>query len=191
MIEVIEVILVFMYVGVMAIGGGLATIPLLIQTVVERNWISLEKFYSIVAISEATPGPVGLNIATYIGYEKGGIILAILASVALIIPSFIIVYFISNFLNKYYENKYVKRVMSGLRTATVGLISSALIIIMKETFLKANISFQSITDIFNNLDYIALIGFILIVALYKKFKLNVIYYILLGGIYGILVYSIF
>ena len=100
-------------------------------------------------------------------------------------------------IDKYYDNKYVKRVMSGLRTATVGLISSALIIIMKETFLKNTSNLEGIKyvidviDILKNLDYIALLGFTIIVLLYKKYKLNVIYYILFGGIYGIIAYSFF
>lgn len=187
----IEVILTFMYVGVMAIGGGLVTIPLLIQTVVKNGWITLDEFYNIVSISEATPGPIGLNIATYIGYERGGVLLSIIASFSLVIPSFILIYIISKFYDKYNANKYVKKIFIGLRAAVVGLIASALLGIFKSSFLNIDEGVKvAFLNLYEFIDYKAVIGFIIITLAYLKFKGSAVKYILLGGLLGIILYSI-
>ena len=87
----IQLILVFLYIGLFTIGGGMVAIPLIQQIVVERDWISLADFYGMVAIAESTPGPIGINIATYVGYDQFGVGGALLATISFIIPSFLIV----------------------------------------------------------------------------------------------------
>ena len=103
----IELMLVFFYIGLFTIGGGLVAIPLVQQQVVERGWISLSDFYGMVAVAESTPGPIGINIATYVGYDQFGVIGALLATISFILPSFMIVSFLAGLLIKYRTSKIV------------------------------------------------------------------------------------
>lgn len=123
----IKLILVFLYVGLFTIGGGLVAIPLIQQEVVEKGWITLAEFYQMVAIAESTPGPIGINIATYVGFSQYGVIGSLLASIGFIIPSFIIVSSLSKALRKHRYNKFVKNWFLFIKAAVVGLIGYALI----------------------------------------------------------------
>lgn len=122
----IKLILVFMYVGLFTIGGGLVAIPLIQQEVVERGWISLGDFYQMVAIAESTPGPIGINIATYVGFSQFGVVGSLLATVGFIIPSFTIVSVLSKLLREHRDKLLVKNWLLFVKTAVVGLIGYAL-----------------------------------------------------------------
>lgn len=116
----------FFLIGVFAVGGGLATIPFLQQMSANHpQWFDTDMLMNMVAVSEATPGPLGINMATFIGYQVNGVPGAILASLSLVAPALCIIIPISVFLAKFHESKLVKDAFSTLRPATVGLIASA------------------------------------------------------------------
>ena len=112
----------FFYIGLFTIGGGLVAISLMQQSIVEKGLITTEQFYNMIAISESTPGPVGVNMATFLGYEFYGIPGAIITSIAEVLPSLICILIIARFILKFRENKCVQTVFSYLRPAATGMI---------------------------------------------------------------------
>ena len=116
----------FFKTGLFAVGGGLATLPFLTQMSVSHpDWFTTQMLADMIAVSESTPGPIGVNMATYVGYTVAGIPGAIVATCSLVLPSLIIITIIAGMLEKYMNNKYVQWVFSGLRPAVTGLIAAA------------------------------------------------------------------
>lgn len=121
----------FFKVGLFAVGGGLASIPFLYAMSDNFGWFSHELLNNMVAISESTPGPLGVNMATYVGYMVSGIPGGILASLALIVPSLVVVPLISMALQQFKDNQLVKHAFSALRAAVTGLIIYAAYLLLK------------------------------------------------------------
>ena len=186
----INLFLTFLYTGFVAFGGGLATIPILYQTVVEQNLITEESFYNMVAISQATPGPIGLNLATFIGYNQHDIIGAIVASFAITISSLIFVSIFARIYDKIKTNKIVINAMGGIKATISGVIIVAVINIFKLVLLKLDGSIQ-INQIINFIKYInyeVLVVIGIFFFLIRKYKGSFIMYMLLGGIVGIFLF---
>jgi len=115
----------FFVTGLFIFGGGLAAIPFLQQMGENTGWFTSFELMDMIAVSEATPGPIGVNMATYVGYTTAGIPGGIVATIGLIIPSIIIALIIARLLVHFKENFYVKSALYGLRPASLGLISAA------------------------------------------------------------------
>lgn len=116
----------FFKTGLLATGGGLATLPFLQQMSVSHpEWFSLEMLADMVAVSESTPGPLGVNMATYVGYTVGGVAGALVATFALVLPSILVILIIAAFLKHYMNSPLVQRVFAALRPAVTGLIAAA------------------------------------------------------------------
>ena len=111
--------------GLFAVGGGLATIPFLQDLGVRTGWFTDAQLTTMIAVSESTPGPMGVNMATYVGYEIAGIPGAIIATLGLIFPSIVVIIIIAGFLQKFRQSKVVDAVFQGLRPASTALIASA------------------------------------------------------------------
>lgn len=111
--------------GLFAVGGGLATIPFLQDLGARTGWFTDAQLTTMIAVSESTPGPMGVNMATYVGYEIAGIPGAIIATLGLIFPSIIVIIIIAGFLQKFRQSKTVDAVFQGLRPASTALIASA------------------------------------------------------------------
>lgn len=109
--------------GLFAVGGGLATIPFLRDMGARTGWFTDETLTTMIAVSESTPGPIGVNMATYVGYEIAGIPGVLVAALGLITPSFLVILMISGFLKKFRQSKAVNSVFSGLRPASTALIA--------------------------------------------------------------------
>ena len=126
---------VYFKIGLFGFGGGYAILSLIQHEVVEVNqWVTTEEFTDILAISQMTPGPVGINSATYIGYQVTGSVWgAIVATLATVLPSFIIVILIARFFFAFRNNKWIKGAFEGIRPAAVGMIASAAIMLMNGT----------------------------------------------------------
>lgn len=173
----IELMFIFFYVGLFTIGGGLVAIPLIQQQVVGRGLISLEEFYSMVAIAESTPGPIGINIATFVGYSQYGIIGALLATISFIIPSFIIVSILANLLKKHREKALVVNWFLYIKAAIVGLIAYTL----------ANVSeYAFISEQTGNIAIRHLLVFLVLVVIYYILRKNPLLVIGVGAIFGFL-----
>ena len=115
----------FAKVGLFAVGGGLATIPFLQDMGEATGWFANEQLTTMLAVSESTPGPIGVNMATYVGFETAGILGAVIATLGLITPSVIVIIIIAGFLQKFRSSKTVDAVFYGLRPASTALITSA------------------------------------------------------------------
>ena len=129
--DVLVLILEFFKTGLFAIGGGPATIPFLMDMAEKYPWFSPQELSDMIAISESTPGPVGINMATYAGFKTVGIPGGILSTLALTVPSIIIILIIARFLEGFQDNKYVKAVFAGIKPAVTALIAVAVMQIFK------------------------------------------------------------
>lgn len=115
----------FFKTGLFAVGGGLATLPFLNQMADKYTWLTHEMLVDMVAISESTPGPLGINMATYAGYHAAGIPGSIVATLSLVLPSIIVIILIAKFLAKFDQKPLVQDTFAGLRPAVAGLIAAA------------------------------------------------------------------
>ena len=115
----------FFKAGLFAVGGGMATIPFLYDISDKTGWFTHAQLTDMIAISESTPGPIGVNMATYVGFTSAGISGSIIATLGLITPSIIVILIIAGFLKAFKDNKYVQSAFYGLRPASTGLIAAA------------------------------------------------------------------
>ena len=115
----------FFKIGLFAVGGGMATIPFLYDLSDRTGWFTYTQLADMIAISESTPGPIGVNMATYVGYEMSGVLGSISTTLGFVAPSIIIIVIVSIFLQKFRDNRYVESAFYGLRPASAGLIAAA------------------------------------------------------------------
>ena len=189
----LELFLTCFKVGLFTIGGGAAIIPILQQEVVAKGWISMEEVLTYIAISESTPGPIAINMATFVGSSQGGFLGALCATLGMVMPSFIIILVIAKFFSKFSENKYIKTVLTSIRPFVVGMILSAgLYLVISAVGVASpeavkNIDFTSISGLLG----IALTALLaLMMFVYKKiFKkpVPVITFIAISAVVGIIV----
>ena len=115
----------FFKTGLLSVGGGLATLPFLYEMADRYPWFPRAQLGDMIAVSESTPGPMGVNMATYAGYTAFGVPGAVLATFSLVLPSILVILIVSRFLQRFQDSVLVKRILSGLRPASVGLIAAA------------------------------------------------------------------
>lgn len=174
----------FFKIGLFGFGGGYAMLSMIQGEVVTRHeWISPQEFTDIVAISQMTPGPIGINAATYVGFTSTGTIWgSVIATFAVVLPSFILMLTISKFFLKYQKNPVVESIFSGLRPAVVGLLASAALVLMNTE------NFGTPTD--DSYSFIiSLLIFIITFIGTKKYKINPILMIVICGIAGWILYE--
>lgn len=169
----LKVLYVFLKIGMFSFGGGNAILPLIRQEVVINNhWVGAKEFADLVAISQATPGPVAINGAAYAGFKAAGLIGGIIGVLGVILPTFIIMIIFTKFLFKFKNNKYVESAFKGLVPATIGLIAAAAV----------SISFDAFIDIKSIAIFAAAF-----IALFK-YKVDPILLTIVAGIVGFIVY---
>lgn len=121
----------FFKTGLFAVGGGMATVPFLSEMAGRTGWFTQAMLADMIAVGESTPGPIGVNTATYVGYTVAGIPGGIVATLGLILPSFLIILAVSAFLKAFRTNRWVDRAFYGIRPASVGMIAAACIAVMR------------------------------------------------------------
>ncbi len=177
----------FFKTGLFAIGGGLATIPFLEDMAVRHpDWFTLEDLRNFVAISESTPGPIGINIATYAGYNIAGPIGSVVCVFSLVLPSFIVILIIARMLEKFKTNPIVNSAFYGIRPATTALILSATLSTFVEVLIELG-AIDSVNSFFASIKVENLILFAVILAatiLLKK--LHPIVFIAAGAAAGVI-----
>ena len=126
----------FFKTGLFAVGGGMATLPFLYDMSTRTGWFTQAKLADMIAVSESTPGPIGVNMATYVGFETAGIPGAVIATMGFICPSIIIVLLIARVLKQFRSNKTVDAAFYGLRPCSIALIAAAGLLVARITFLN-------------------------------------------------------
>ena len=121
----------FFKTGLFAVGGGMATLPFLYDMSAKTGWFSPAQLADMIAVSESTPGPIGVNMATYVGFSTAGIPGAVLATLGLVTPSVIIILLIARVLHAFRQNRYVDAAFYGLRPYSVGLIAAAGLLVVR------------------------------------------------------------
>lgn len=181
----------FFKTGLFAVGGGLATLPFIYDISDRTGWFTYQQIADMIAVSESTPGPIGVNTATYVGYITGGLPGAIVATLGLVTPAIIIILIIASCLKKFRENRFVDHAFYGLRPASAGLIAAAgfsvvILALVREDAFKAS---GNILDLFS-WKGLALAAVIWVLTnLVKKTKdLHPIFYIAASAVVGILVF---
>ena len=179
----IKLFLTFFKIGAFTFGGGYAMLPLMQQEVLAHGWLSEEQIINFIAVSESTPGPFAINMATYIGSETAGFLGSVCCTLGVVLPSFIIILLVARFFMAFKENKWVKAVMSGLKPAVVGLIGAAIISVALEVFFPSGVIAP---DVFKTLSfYISAVIFSLVMFLQHK-KVHPIVLILVSAALGII-----
>lgn len=181
--------------GLFAVGGGMATVPFLQDMSAKTGWFSSGKLADMIAVSESTPGPIGVNMATYVGYTVGlgesgvwgGILGAVIATLGLVLPSFIVIMVVAMFLRKFRDNRYVGAALYGLRPASVGLISAAGVSIVLFAVLGVEDIYALFSSAQLNWKLFVLAALILILTRWvpKVKKLHPIVFIALSAVIGI------
>lgn len=193
----LELFLTFFKIGLFTFGGGYAMIPLVESEVVNNGWLTSEQILNFIAVSESTPGPIAINMATFVGSSQGGIPGAALATLGVVLPSFIIILVIALAMKAWAKNRYVSGVMAGINPIVVGLILAT----GAATLLMAVVS--GISDVFSDagakaisVSPRALVTAALVAAFYAlmkfvlKKKASPVMVILFSALCGIVVYGI-
>jgi chromate transporter len=175
----------FLKMGFFSIGGGLATLPFLYELADKYDWFTRETLIDMIAISESTPGPIGLNMATYAGYAAGGVLGGVTATLSLVTPSFFFIALIVKILSKFKENKFVKSAFYGIRPAVTALIASAAIEISRIALFKTGdfIDTKNLSDILKCRNIVL---FIVIFYMLRKYKKHPVLYIGVAAAFGVL-----
>ena len=174
----------FLKVGAFSFGGGLATIPFLNELADRTGWFSRETLINMLAVSESTPGPIGVNIATYVGYDLCGIFGGLIATLGLITPSVICILIIVRILDRFRDSAVVQQLFTGIRPAAVGLIACAAVEVLRSCLINptawANKLFTQLVD------WPALILLSVLLFLSNKIKAHPVLFIAIGGVVGII-----
>ena len=180
-----ELFIGFLRVGCFAFGGAYGAIPLIRDVVLSYGWLSDETITYMIAVSESTPGPIMVNMATYIGNDQAGFWGSLLATLAVVLPAYLVILFVLGILKNTLQNKYVQAVLRGLKPCVTGIVlATGLYMVITNCFKAGAVDFQS-----------SVICVLLIVCmiLYKRIaskKLSPIQLICISALLGIIVYSL-
>lgn len=178
----LSLFLAFLKVGAFTFGGGYAMLPLIREEVLTRGWLSEEQLIDFIAVSESTPGPFAVNVATYVGSEVGGVFGALCATLGVILPSFVIILIVAKCYLRFRQSRVVSGCMAGLRPAVIGLIASAALSVAAAVFFPAGLTLSVLTDGFF---YVSLGVFLLSLFLVFK-KVHPVLVICLSAAVGLL-----
>lgn len=187
---ILDLFLTFLKIGAFSMGGGYGMIPLITEEVFSHGWLTEDMLLNFIAVSESTPGPIAINMATFIGYSQGGFLGALMATLGVVLPSFVIILLIAALIRGILKFAGVQAFLSGIRPVVVGLIVG----IGVTMFLTVVISVETIADT-AVLDWRALVIFIVNVIVYAMFKIwkkkNVspIILICISAVLGIIFYG--
>jgi len=171
----------FFKIGLFSVGGGMATIPFLYDLSSRYGWFTVSELTDMIAVAESTPGPIGVNMATYCGFHHAGIPGAVVATLGLVLPSLVIIMVIAMVLNKF-RSSAVDSVFYGLRPASVGLIAAAGFEVAKISLMNLGIETSNILNYFN---FKSIILAVIIFFAMKKYKLHPLVYIALSAVVGV------
>jgi chromate transporter len=177
----------FFQIGLFSFGGGYAAMPLIQNQVVDINgWLSMNEFADVITISQMTPGPIGINSATFVGIRVGGILGAIVATIGCVLPSCVIVLTLAYVYFKFRGLSTVQGVLNGLRPAVIAMIASAGLALIILVFWSG----KGIASKRKDLDFVAVAIFMIAFSILRKWKVNPIHVMIGAGIIGLCIYSL-
>lgn len=180
----LRIIYEFFKVGLFSVGGGLATLPFLAKLGETTGWFTAEDLANMIAVSESTPGPIGVNMSTMVGVRAHGISGGVAATVALVFPSVVIILVIAHMMDAFKENKLVKSVFFHLRPAATGLILSAIQSVLVITLLDRN-AYQVTGELFQLIRVMPVLFFVIFFVLVQKWqRIHPIIFLVMGGFVG-------
>lgn len=180
----LELFLGFLEVGLFSFGGAYAAIPLIRDVVLRYGWLSEETLVYFIGVAESTPGPIMVNLATYVGSSQAGILGAALATTTVILPAFLIILFVVRVMDKFLANPWVKAAMEGLKPCVMGVILAT-----GAYMIGSNLFAVSALDVRALVMTVLLAGILLCAKLMKK-KLSPILFIVISAVAGIVVYGL-
>lgn len=172
----------FFKTGLFAVGGGLATLPFLREMAVKTGWFTEALLADMIAISESTPGPIGVNMATYAGYLTGGFFGALVATLGLVLPAFLVMLLVASVLDKVKNNRFVDAAFYGLRPAVTGLIAVAGVNVAQAALLRLPYNGGGLLAF---LDVKSILIFVSAFILLKVFKKHPVVYLAGAALVGI------
>lgn len=178
----LELFWTFFKIGALTFGGGYAMLPLVQAEVAEKGWMAGEALVNFIAVSESTPGPFAVNMATYVGNIMGGIPGGICATLGVVLPSFVIILIVARCYERFCKSRIVSGCMAGLKPAVVGMIGAALVSMGKTVFFPAGVTAAVFTDA---AFFVTLILFVLSAVLAFR-KKHPIFIICLSGVLGVI-----
>ena len=175
----------FFKIGLFTFGGGYAMIPIVKDTVIQNTWLTEKEFYDLLGICESTPGPIAVNMATFVGSNEGGILGSMLATLGVVLPSFIIILLIAAILKNFIENKFFKGFVKGVKPVVIALLSATgLVLLVKCIGYVPGVEFN-----FNLVSALCFAVIFLIYNISAKFfkkKISAVVLILISAVLGIL-----
>ncbi len=178
-----ELFSLFFYIGLFTIGGGQVAITIMYQELVGRGVIDAELFYNMLAVSESTPGPIGINMATYLGYEMHGVWGGVITTAGTVAPSLIVIVIIARYFGAIQKKPMVKTLFSVLRPTATGLVWVAACNVFLISVVVLPVSGDY--DFFQLIDFPRIIAYLAMLVLLFKTKIPIIVYIILGALFGI------
>ena len=176
----LQLFIEFFQIGLFAVGGGPATIPFLMDLADKYDWYTRADVANMLAVSESTPGPIGVNMATYAGYNAAGFLGGIVATCSLVLPSLIVIVIVARMLQSFSENKYVKSAFWTIRPAVTGLIATAVVgLIQTAIFTASDGTFQ-----FPVVPVVMCLAFFGLMQVKKLQKLHPIVWLAAGAVLG-------
>lgn len=166
-------------VGLFSVGGGLATLPFLFELTTKYDWFTADELTNMIAVSESSPGPIGVNMATYLGFQTGGVLCGIVSTLALVMPSIIVILIIARILEKFRDSIAVKNLFYGLRAAVSGLLAVSVLNVFFQTFIVSGVD-----NLIYSIDFKKLILFAALLFGVFKFKKHPLIYIAIGAVCG-------
>lgn len=187
----LELFLAFFEIGAMTFGGGYAMIPLVRETVLTRGWLTEEEMLNMIAVAESTPGPIAVNMATFVGSNEAGILGSVVATLGVVLPSFIIILVISALLKNFMKYKGVNAFLEGVRPCVVALILGTAITLFLSVLLGVGSgSFEFSVDVIGIVIFAIIVAISLIYKRLRGKKPSPILMILISAGLGMLFYSL-
>lgn len=180
----LQLFLEFFKTGLFAVGGGMATLPFLYDMAERTGWFTAAQLADMIAVSESTPGPIGVNMATYVGYVSGGVGGALVASLGLVTPSIIVIMIVAAFLKAFRNNRYVNAAFYGLRPASTAMVASAGLTVLGVALFHGGV--VSLSTVHWKAAVLAAVLLVLTRWVKPTKKLHPIVFIIASGVIGVL-----
>lgn len=187
----LDLFLTFFKIGIVSFGGGYAMIPLLTDEVLAHGWMQNEQILNFIAVAESTPGPIAINMATFVGASQGGILGAMLATLGVVLPSFIIILIIASVIKGLLKFAGVKAFLNGIRPVVVGLIIATAITMVLTVIISLETVYSALS-----FDWKALVIFIFVAVVHfiykrtRKKAISPILLIIISAILGMIFYGL-